>query len=397
MEDKMLSVTMVCCLLLGASAAQTWKQKVVQLNEQRAKPPGQQPKAIPQEKEVFREPLSWRYPDPPAEEKPRFPPSFELKTPAPAQSVSASCGDNSVRVEAKKDLLGIGKPVLAADVTLGGCPATGEDPVAQVLIFESELHGCGSQLLMSEETFSYVFTLLYTPSPLGNIPIVRGREVSISIECHYQRKQDVSSSLLKPTWTPFTDSKISEESLYFSLKLMTDDWQFTHPNPHFFLGDKLKFEASVKQFQHIPLRVTVDSCVATVVPYVDTVPRYAFLGNSGCLFDGQLTGSSSQFLPRVQDDKVQFEVEAFRFEQDNSGVLYVTCSLRATAAASPVTSTNKDCSFADGWREASGNHRVCSCCDTDCGKGGASDLLKTGSPLEEERTVGPIVVKDRPL
>lgn len=61
----------------------------------------------------------------------------------------------------------------------------------------------------------------------------------------------------------------------------SDDWQFTHPNPHFFLGDKLKFEASVKQFQHIPLRVIVDSCVATVVPYVDTVPRYAFLGNSG--------------------------------------------------------------------------------------------------------------------
>lgn len=29
--------------------------------------------------------------------------------------------------------------------------------------------------------------------------------------------------------------------------------------------------------------------------------------------------------------------------------LYVTCSLRATAAASPITSTNKDCSFADGW------------------------------------------------
>ena len=49
---------------------------------------------------------------------------------------------------AKKDLLGIGKPVHAADVTLGGCPATGEDAETQVLVFESELHGCGSQLLV---------------------------------------------------------------------------------------------------------------------------------------------------------------------------------------------------------------------------------------------------------
>uniref|UniRef100_A0A3Q3FLE0 Zona pellucida sperm-binding protein 3 n=1 Tax=Kryptolebias marmoratus TaxID=37003 RepID=A0A3Q3FLE0_KRYMA len=278
-------------------------------------------KVIQQVKQDFREPLSWRYPEPPAEEEPQFPPNFELKTPAPVESVSAICGENSVRVEAKNDLLGIGKPVLAADVTLGGCPATGEDSEAQVLIFESELHGCGSQLLMSEETFTYVFTLLYTPSPLGNSPIVRGREVSVNIQCHYQRKHDVSSGLLKPTWTPFIESKSSEESLYFCLKLMTDDWKFTHPNPQFLLGDMIKFEASVKQFQHIPLRVIVDSCVATVVPNVDTVPRYTFLGNSGCLFDSQLTGSSSQFLPRSQDDKVQFEVEAFRFDQDNSGMV----------------------------------------------------------------------------
>ncbi|XP_017295000.1 zona pellucida sperm-binding protein 3 [Kryptolebias marmoratus] len=400
----MLFIRIAFCLFLGAQSTseQNLNQNVFhtasRFKHQRSNQlQVQQPPVIQQVKQDFREPLSWRYPEPPAEEEPQFPPNFELKTPAPVESVSAICGENSVRVEAKNDLLGIGKPVLAADVTLGGCPATGEDSEAQVLIFESELHGCGSQLLMSEETFTYVFTLLYTPSPLGNSPIVRGREVSVNIQCHYQRKHDVSSGLLKPTWTPFIESKSSEESLYFCLKLMTDDWKFTHPNPQFLLGDMIKFEASVKQFQHIPLRVIVDSCVATVVPNVDTVPRYTFLGNSGCLFDSQLTGSSSQFLPRSQDDKVQFEVEAFRFDQDNSGMLYITCSLRATAAASAVTSTNKDCSFADGWRESSGNHRVCSCCDMDCGKGSGSDLLRTGSPLEEERTVGPIIVKDRPL
>lgn len=47
------------------------------------------------------------------------------------------------------------------------------------------------------------------------------------------------------------------------------------------MGDMMKFEVSVKQFYHVPLRVTVDSCVATVAANVDTVPRYVFLGNNG--------------------------------------------------------------------------------------------------------------------
>lgn len=61
----------------------------------------------------------------------------------------------------------------------------------------------------------------------------------------------------------------------------SDDWQFSRPSAHFLMGDMMKFEVSVKQFHHVPLRVTVDSCVATVVPNIDTVPRYTFIGNKG--------------------------------------------------------------------------------------------------------------------
>uniref|UniRef100_A0A3B4FW73 Zona pellucida sperm-binding protein 3 n=1 Tax=Pundamilia nyererei TaxID=303518 RepID=A0A3B4FW73_9CICH len=276
----------------------------------------------------FLEPLSWRFPEEPTKDEPRFPPNFELRTPMAPESIKVICGENSIRVEAKRDLLGSGVLVQTTDVTLGGCAATEEDPKAQILIFESELHGCGSQLLMSEESFIYVFTLLYTPSPLGGSPIVRTIDVSVSIECHYRRKNDVSSDVLKPNWAPFSETKASEESLYFSLRLMTDNWQFPRSSTQFFLGDMMKFEASVEQFHHIPLRVTVDSCVATVVPNVDTVPRYAFLGNNGCMFDSQLTGSSSHFLPQSHKDKLQFELEAFRFQHGNSGVVrYATAFL----------------------------------------------------------------------
>uniref|UniRef100_A0A3P8TU11 Zona pellucida sperm-binding protein 3 n=1 Tax=Amphiprion percula TaxID=161767 RepID=A0A3P8TU11_AMPPE len=289
--------------------------------------------------------------------------------PAAADSVTAVCGESSVRVEAKRDLLGIGKPVQAADLTLGGCASTWEDP--EVLVFESELHSCGSQLMMSEDSFIYIFTLFYTPSPLGDSPIIRTVDFSISIQCHYQRSD---LAFLLPTWTPFSGTKASEENLYFSLTLMTDDWQFPRPSAQFLLGDKMRFEASVKQFHHVPLRVTVDSCVATVVPNIDTVPRYAFLGNNGCLFDSQLTGSSSQFLPRSQDDKLQFEMEAFKFQQDNSG-MYITCNTTSTTIPIILCCRNHKWPF-----------YLVSCC-----------FFVAGAQWEHETAVGPITVKEKPL
>ncbi|XP_034443767.1 zona pellucida sperm-binding protein 3-like [Hippoglossus hippoglossus] len=387
----MSTIKVLLWLFCGATA------RGLNRNIQSANLRSPQPVAVKQEQQSFHEPLTWRFPDPPAEEESQYPPDFELKTPTAVNSISATCGAESVWVEVKKDLMGIGKPVLTADVSLGGCPATGEDPNTQVLVFESELHGCGSQLLMSEDSFIYVFTLIYTPSPLGDTPIVRTRDVSVNIQCHYQRKHAVSTGMMKPTWNPFSDTKSAEENLYFSLKLMTDDWQYPRPSNQFLLGDMMKFKVSVKQFHHVPLRVFVDSCVATVVPNIDTVPRYLFMGNKGCLFDGQLTSSNSKFLPQTYSDELQFEVEAFKFQQDHSGVIYITCSLKATAATAAVDATNKACSFSNRWSEASGINQACSCCDADCGTGGQSQLSRGDPVLEQETAVGPIVVKDKPL
>uniref|UniRef100_A0A669DW02 Zona pellucida sperm-binding protein 3 n=1 Tax=Oreochromis niloticus TaxID=8128 RepID=A0A669DW02_ORENI len=289
----------------------------------------------------------------PTKDEPHFPPNFELRTTVAPDSIKVICGDNSIRVEAKRDLLGIGVLVQTADVTLGGCAATEEDPKAQILIFESELHGCGSQLLMSEEAFIYVFTLLYTPSPLGAVPsVTTGGELGFVL-CF--RKNDVSSDVLKPTWAPFSPPS---PFFFFLVLYLSDDWQFPRSSTQFFLGDMIKFEASVEQFHHVPLRVTVDSCVATVVPNVDTVPRYAFLGNNGCMFDGQLTGSSSRFLPQFQHgnsdvvryataflpDRCRFHIIAQKcrfcfFVYVSSDIHY--CSLKATEAAANVNATKK--------------------------------------------------------
>ncbi|KAJ7997637.1 hypothetical protein DPEC_G00214200 [Dallia pectoralis] len=348
-----------------------------------------------QSKQTNVEPLTWRFPEPPVREV--LPVITEPRAaPVAANSVAVHCGESTARVEVKQDLFGIGQLIDPADLTLGGCAVSGEDASAQVLFFDTDLHGCGSTMMMTEEVLTYIFTLHYVPKPLGSSPVVRTREVMVGVECHFQRKHGVSSSGVKPTWNPYAATKAAEENLYFSLKLMTDDWQFERANSDYILGDEMKFEASVLQFYHVPLRVFVDSCMATVIPNTNTVPRYAFIENRGCLVDAKLTGSPSQFMPRTLDHKLQFQVEAFMFQQVNTGSLYITCLLKATTVSAPIDEANKACSFSNGWYEASRKANVCGCCETDCGvRNRDHPLFGTGFQWEQETTIGPLNIKEK--
>ncbi|KAJ8414115.1 hypothetical protein AAFF_G00067130 [Aldrovandia affinis] len=83
----------------------------------------------------------------------------------------------------------------------------------------------------------------------------------------------------------------------------------------------MHIEASVVQANHVPLHVFVDRCVATLDPNMDAVPSYTFIENHGCLTDAKLTGSPSAFLPRVQDDKLHLQLDAFRFSQETHSSL----------------------------------------------------------------------------
>ncbi|KAL1254350.1 hypothetical protein QQF64_016579 [Cirrhinus molitorella] len=339
-------------------------------------------------------PLTWHFPVVPEEpQQPDVP--FELHVPTPTESIAAQCGESFVHVEVKKDLFGTGQLVNPSFLSLGGCAAVGEDPNAQVLIFEYELQACGSSLMMTDGELVYKFTLLYTPEALVGTPIVRADAAAVGIECHYSRLHNVSSNVLMPSWVPFAGTKVAEEVLVFSLKLMTDDWMFERPSSQYFLGQFLNVEASVKQYNHVSLRLFVDSCVATMVPDVNSAPRYSFIENHGCLVDAKLTGSTSSFMHRVQNDKLHFRLEAFRFQQANSGQVYITCALRAVMASTPISPENKACSFANGWLSVDDNDQVCMCCDSTCGSiRKVRALSDSGLVSEGEATIGPIVVSD---
>ncbi|XP_056587393.1 zona pellucida sperm-binding protein 3-like [Triplophysa dalaica] len=358
--------------------------------------PGQDPLGV-QSKQLLQGPmekLTWTFPSLPEEPvQPEIP--FELRNPLSPNSVGAQCGENSVYVEVMEDFFGTGQLLMASGFALGGCGPTGQDNNARVLLFESELHGCGSMLTVTEDELVYTFSLVYTPQEFSNgVPIVRSSGAVVSIECHYPRMHNVSSNVLVPTWLPYADTKVAEERLVFSLKLMTDEWQFERPSNQYFLGDIVNIEASVKTFNHVPLRVFVDRCVATMSPDVNSAPRYSFIENNGCLVDAKFTGSSSRYLPRTQIDKLQFQLEAFRFQQANSGLVYITCILKAVPVSTPTNSEHKACSFSsNGWVSVDESDQVCGCCDSTCSSSSASDQV-LGDLRWEQASIGPLNVKE---
>ncbi|KAI3371411.1 hypothetical protein L3Q82_024006, partial [Scortum barcoo] len=331
-----------------------------------------------QQQQTFEKPLNWKYPeDPQPEPQPVVP--FELRFPVAATTVAVECRERDAHVEVKKDLFGIGQFINPADLTLGTCGSVAEDTAAQVLIFEAELQGCGSSLAMTEDSLIYTFILNYNPQPVGGAPVVRTSKAAIIVECHYSRKQNVSSLPLDPLWIPFSAVRVSEEFLYFTLKLMTDDWQYERPAYQYFLGDMINIEAAVNQYFHVPLRVYVDSCVATLSSDASSSPRYAFIENYGCLFDARLTGSDSKFMARTAENKLQFQLEAFRFQGTDSGFLYITCHLKATSTAYVIDAEHRACSYISGWKEASGVDAVCGSCESAVPSGGTGSGTTGGS------------------
>ncbi|XP_052441136.1 zona pellucida sperm-binding protein 3-like [Carassius gibelio] len=350
-----------------------------------------------QEKQVLQgpvKPLDWRFPIVP-EVPSEMAVDFHLRQPVTPSSVAIQCGENRIHVEVQQDLFSNGELIQPSGLTLGGCPVVGLVPGSKVLFFENELQDCNSVLMMTKDELVYTYALTYTPEAFAGTPITRAGGAVIGVQCHYQRFQNVSSSALKPTWVPYASTEAGEEVLVFSLKLMTDDWSYERPSNSYFLGDVINVEASVKVYNHVPLRVFVDSCVATQVPDVNALPRYLFIENHGCLVDAKVTASSSRFMPRSQEDKIRFQLEAFMFQGGSSPSIYMTCVLKATLASAPSDALHKSCSFANGWLAADGNNQVCGCCDSTCGPdGGTAASPFGGLQWEGKASLGPVVVQE---
>ncbi|XP_061841411.1 zona pellucida sperm-binding protein 3-like [Nerophis lumbriciformis] len=339
--------------------------------------------------------------NPPIESHPKLVVDSEPRVPVPADSVAVHCGEGEVIIEVKQNFLGNGQLIRPSDMTLGGC---GLLHVADhTLLFRTELQECGSTMKMTDEALIYTFSLVYSPAPVGSTFIFKTNPAEVLIECHYPRRHYVSSDAMVPHWQPFASSLLTERQLHFSLRLMTEDWQSPTPTSVYLQGDIMHIEASVLQGHHVPLRVFVDSCVATLDPDPSSQPSYTVIDNHGCLTDSKLTGAKSYFMQRSHEDKLSFQLEAFKFLGDHRNSIYITCQLKATTLATPVDLQHKACSFlteAKRWVVSGGDNNVCSCCDSGCSEQRRKRGVAEDAGVVQWKgtaAVGPIQVEENTL
>ncbi|NWI96506.1 ZP3 protein, partial [Pitta sordida] len=313
-------------------------------------------------------------------EEPRFPATSSQ------QPVAVQCQEAQLLLTVHRDLFGTGRLVNAADLTLGpaACKHSSLSRAHNTVTFTAGLHECGSTVQITPDSLIYRTLLNYDPSPASNPVIIRSNPAVIPIECHYPRRENVSSSAIRPTWSPFNSVLSAEEKLVFTLRLMNDDWSAERPFTGFQLGDILNIQAEVATESHVPLRLFVDSCVAALSPGADSSPHYTIIDFNGCLVDGRLDDTSSAFVtPRPREDVLRFRIDVFRFAGDTRNLIYITCHLKVTPADQTPDPLNKACSFnkaRNTWAPVEGTRDICGCCEA--GNCGSSALSRSLHPME---------------
>uniref|UniRef100_A0A8C3WLP3 Zona pellucida sperm-binding protein 3 n=1 Tax=Catagonus wagneri TaxID=51154 RepID=A0A8C3WLP3_9CETA len=331
-----------------------------------------------------------------------------LLMPSKPPAVMVECQEAQLVVIVSKDLFGTGKLISPADLSLGpaNCePLTSRDTDTMVR-FEVGLHECGSSLQVTDNALVYSTFLLHNPRPVGNLSILRTNRAEVPIECHFPRQGNVSSWAVLPTWVPFRTTVFSEEKLVFSLRLMEENWSTEKTMPTFQLGDRAHLQAQVHTGSHVPLRLFVDHCVATLTPDGNTSPFHTIVDFHGCLVDGLTDASSAFKAPRSRPETLQFTVDVFHFANDSRNTIYITCHLKVTPADRVPDQLNKACSFSKSsnrWSPVEGPTDICRCCHKGrCGNPGRSwrPTLQEGHSVPRSRrhvtdeadvTVGPLI------
>ncbi|XP_025778880.1 zona pellucida sperm-binding protein 3, partial [Puma concolor] len=245
-------------------------------------------------------------------------------------SVVVECRHAWLVVNVSKNLFGTGRLVRPADLTLGpeNCEPLISGDSDDMVRFEVELHKCGNSVQVTEDALVYSTFLLHNPRPVGNLSILRTNRAEVPIECRYPRHSNVSSEAILPTWVPFRTTMLSEEKLAFSLRLMEEDWGSEKQSPTFQLGDLAHLQAEVHTGRHIPLRLFVDYCVATLTPDQNASPHHTIVDFHGCLVDGLSDASSAFKAPRPRPETLQFTVDTFHFANDPRNMEVVVAGVR---------------------------------------------------------------------
>ncbi|XP_068605005.1 zona pellucida sperm-binding protein 3-like [Brachionichthys hirsutus] len=283
--------------------------------------------------------------------------------------VVVNCHPDSMEVVVQADMFDRGLRVDGRHLRLGlesaseGSPCRAAASAEVEFTIRADLVDCGTERSSTKETITYSNVLVYAPQPSSD-GLLRLDGAETSIVCHYERRYRVNATSVRPTWDPSVSLASAEGQIDFNMKLMADNWQFKRGSYSYFLGDPVHLEVSAVVRSHMPLRVYVDRCVATATPVAQAPKSYSFIRNHGCFADAVLTNSSSRFLPRAEEHKLRFQLDAFRFYEESSDRVLVSCFLKAVPVILPVRPQDRACSLIENrWRSIDGNDPACETCD----------------------------------
>nr|XP_046236622.1 zona pellucida sperm-binding protein 3-like [Scatophagus argus] len=287
------------------------------------------------------------------------------------------CGEVNVRITVKRQFFEERRiPFKPEHVRLGANSTQQRSCVPQgptterEMVISAGLQDCGTESSVHDEWLVYSNQLLLfpavVPTSTGSM-IIRRPTTIIPIECRYKRKQTVNGEPLTPTWLPMTSTVSVFGLLRFSLRTMADSCTSLRSSLVYQQGEAVFLEASVEAPLHPPLTLYVDYCVATLKPDPLSLPRYKFITEHGCLMDSVVPRSSSKFLPRKQDNRLCFSVQAFHFSQGSGEQLFISCHLRAKLKETSHSHLDKACFFhlpTFSWRTTEGDSALCECCNS---------------------------------
>uniref|UniRef100_A0A3B5LVM2 Zona pellucida sperm-binding protein 3 n=2 Tax=Xiphophorus couchianus TaxID=32473 RepID=A0A3B5LVM2_9TELE len=240
-------------------------------------------------------------------------------------------------------------------------------------VIEADLQDCGSKLMVTGINLIYSNNLMVSPA-VGSLGVTRATEAVVPVSCHYKRYNQCFHFFKVSHGKLFIFSEVENWYylfIYFSLNgflltgtgndcflcLHADDWSGEkYSNTVYLVGipccDPRHLEVSYTGLEQ--RKLFINFCVVTLTADFTSVPRYCFIENHGCFLDARDGGVNSIFKPRSTTSKLQFQFDAFLFQDDLRNILW---------KSSP---TNKVCNYINSsWKNVDGPD-VCQCCKGIC-------------------------------
>uniref|UniRef100_A0A3P9QJD4 Zona pellucida sperm-binding protein 3 n=1 Tax=Poecilia reticulata TaxID=8081 RepID=A0A3P9QJD4_POERE len=292
-------------------------------------------------------------------------------------TVQVECTEVSMIIFIQADFYNNGRLVSPQELFLGDAKYWKNKPCQAVdagdgeYVIEADLQDCGSKLMVIGNNLIYSNNLIHSPV-VGSLGITRATGAVVPVSCHYKRYPVLFVSYGKR----------------MILCLHTDDWSAEKYSNTVYLGDPLHLEVSYSGLDQ--RKLFIDLCVATLTADSTSVPRYCFIENHGCFVDARDGGLNSVFKPRSTTSSLQFQFDAFLFQDDLRNTIYVTCEVKATRQLWRSSPTNKVCNYINSsWKNVDGLDGVCQCCKGVCSK------LTSKDDICDTLTLGPFIVIPR--